>query len=64
MDRVRRWVVCLLLGLVTFFALAFFYLRAGYLYDADSYVHLAVARLYAEEGLVRGLPWPRLSVMH
>ena len=63
-DGVRRWVACLLLGVLTFFALAFFYLRAGYLYDADSYVHLAVSRLYAEEGMVRGLPWPRFSVMH
>lgn len=64
LGGLRRWMTCLLLGVVTFFGLAFFYLRAGYLYDADSYVHLAVARLYAEEGLVKGLPWPRFSVMH
>lgn len=64
LGGLRRWTLCLLLGFVTFFGLALFYLRAGYLYDADSYVHLAVARLYAEEGLVKGLPWPRFSVMH
>lgn len=63
-EEIRRWLLCGLIGLVTFFGLAFFYLRAGYLYDADSYVHLAVSRLYAEEGFTRGLPWPRFSVMH
>ncbi|MDX1583838.1 MAG: hypothetical protein R3338_09590, partial [Thermoanaerobaculia bacterium] len=64
MNRPRRWIACILLGIITFFASAFFYLRAGYLYDADSYVHLAVARLYGEEGIAKGLPWPRFSVMH
>lgn len=63
-SELRRWTACILLGILAFFAFAFFYLRAGYLYDADSYVHLAVSRLYGEEGLVRGLPWPRFSVMH
>lgn len=32
-------------------------------FDADSYFHMAVARLYSEQGLVRGLAWARLSVM-
>ena len=53
----------LLAGLVAFFLLAFFYLRAPYLHDSDSYLHLAVARLYTEQGLVKALPWPRFSVM-
>lgn len=53
----------LVFALVSFFLLAFFYLRAPYLYDSDSYLHLAVARLYAQEGLVKALPWPRFSVM-
>ncbi len=51
-------------GLATFVLLAFLYLRAPYLYDSDSYLHLAVSRLYTEQGFVEGLPWPRFSVMH
>ena len=51
-------------GLATFVLLALLYLRAPYLYDADSYLHLAVSRLYTEQGFVEGLPWPRFSVMH
>ena len=31
--------------------------------DFDSYYHLAVARLYRAEGIVRGLPWARLSLL-
>jgi hypothetical protein len=31
--------------------------------DFDSYYHLAVARLYRAEGLVRGLAWARLSLL-
>jgi hypothetical protein len=48
---------------LSFLALALFYLRAPYLYDTDSYLHLAVARLYTEQGFVEGLPWTRFSVM-
>ena len=33
------------------------------LFDADSYLHLAVARLFAEHGLVSGLPWARFSAL-
>jgi len=50
-------------ALLSFLALAFFYLRAPYLYDSDSYLHLAVGRMYATEGVVNTLPWARFSVM-
>lgn len=32
--------------------------------DTDSYYHLAVAELYAEEGVVENLEWARFSVLH
>jgi hypothetical protein len=34
------------------------------LFDADSYYHVAVGRLYHERGLVDGLAWARMSVLH
>jgi hypothetical protein len=63
-DWKRPAAAAALLTVLSFFVLGFFHLRAPYLYDADSYLHLAVGVLYAEEGLVEGLPWPRFSVMH
>jgi hypothetical protein len=63
-DWKRPAAAAALLTVLSFFVLGFFHLRAPYLYDADSYLHLAVGVLYAEEGLVKGLPWPRFSVMH
>jgi hypothetical protein len=33
------------------------------LYDTDSAYHVAVARLYAREGLVKDLPWARFSAL-
>jgi hypothetical protein len=50
-------------GLVTFFVVAYVLLALPTLPDTDSYFHLAVARLYAERGLVNELPWTRYSVM-
>ncbi|MBI2214979.1 MAG: hypothetical protein HYU52_15130 [Acidobacteria bacterium] len=48
-----------------FFGFALLFLRFPILYDADSYMHLAIARLYAAQGLaVDTLPWARMSVMH
>jgi len=38
--------------------------RLPVLYDADAYYHLAVARAYAEHGLVHTLDWARFSVLH
>lgn len=34
------------------------------LFDVDSYYHLALARLYGEQGFVKTLDWARFSVMH
>ncbi|HET8935278.1 MAG TPA: hypothetical protein VFN67_17640 [Polyangiales bacterium] len=33
------------------------------LFDSDSYLHLALARLLAEQGFVSGLPWTRFSAL-
>jgi hypothetical protein len=55
--------VTALTGVAAFFAFAFFCLSLPFLPDSDSYFHLAVARLYADEGLVRALPWTRLSIL-
>jgi hypothetical protein len=59
----ERLVATALTGVAAFFAFAFFCLSLPFLPDSDSYFHLAVARLYADEGLVRALPWTRLSVL-
>ena len=46
------------------FALAFAWLRPlCMLFDTDSYYHLAVARAYAQHGLISELPWARFSAM-
>lgn len=37
--------------------------RPARLFDADSYLHLALARLIAEHGFVSGLPWARFSAL-
>ncbi|HWS71225.1 MAG TPA: hypothetical protein VN605_03890, partial [Thermoanaerobaculia bacterium] len=55
-------------GLAIFFAAAFFlfafvYLRMAILYDADSYYHLAVARLYGQHGIFAANPWARFSIL-
>ena len=48
-----------------FFGFALLFLRFPILYDSDSYRHLAIARLYAAQGLaVDALPWARFSIMH
>ena len=33
------------------------------LFDGDSYLHLAIARLFWEQGIVGALPWARLSTL-
>jgi hypothetical protein len=55
-------------GLAIFFAAVFFlfafvYLRMAILYDADSYYHLAVARLYGQHGIFAANPWARFSIL-
>jgi hypothetical protein len=60
----RPTLLAAAIGLATFFAVAYILLAMPVLPDTDSYFHLAVARLYAEEGMVNALPWARYSVMH
>jgi hypothetical protein len=57
-----RAVTLALTALVFFLAFLGLYLGFAQIPDSDSYYHLAVARLYAEEGLVGSLDWTRMSV--
>lgn len=59
-----RGILTAAVAIVTFFVFAFALLELPSLPDTDSYFHLAVAKLYAEQGLVDGLPWARFSAMH
>ncbi len=64
-GRKQRAMITAALFVVAFTGFAFLFLRFSILYDSDSYMHLAIARLYAAHGLaVHGLPWTRFSVMH
>jgi len=51
-------------AVVMFFATAYALSALPVLPDTDSYYHMAVARLFTEEGVVDRLPWPRFSAMH
>jgi hypothetical protein len=46
-----------------FFLFALLFLRMPLLNDSDSYYHLAVGRLYAQEGLLAKVPWARFSIL-
>jgi hypothetical protein len=63
LDRRTLLVATIAFFAVSFFAFAFFYLRMAILWDADSYYHLAVARLYAESGIGAHIPWARFSLL-
>ncbi len=63
LDRRTLLVATIAFFAVAFFAFAFFYLRMAILWDADSYYHLAVARLYAESGIGAHIPWGRFSLL-
>jgi len=60
----RPWLGPLVVFALFFAALATFLNRAPVLYDTDSYYHLAIARAYAEDGVIDGVPWARFSVLH
>jgi hypothetical protein len=60
----NRAVLAAAVAMVTFFVFAHALLELPSLPDTDSYYHLAVARLYAEQGFVDQLEWARFSVMH
>jgi hypothetical protein len=49
---------------VVYFALiAALVVPAPVIYDSDSYYHLAVARLYATDGVFAKIPWARMSLL-
>jgi hypothetical protein len=59
-----RLILATILFLIAFFFFAFQFLSFPALPDGDSYYHLAVARLYATNGMVQhSLSWARLSVL-
>jgi len=52
----------LIVSLVSFLCFLTLYLRFSSIPDSDSYFHLALARLCAHDGFVKGLEWTRFSV--
>jgi hypothetical protein len=63
-ERASGWPAALALFAGAFILGLLFYSRHPLLYDADSYYHLTIARAFAQDGLLHGLPWARFSVMH
>jgi hypothetical protein len=60
----RNLAIRLLLHFSLVFVLfASFFLRLPILWDADSYYHLAVARLYGTDGPAAPIPWARFSML-
>lgn len=51
------------LFVVYFCLIAALVIPAPVLYDSDSYYHLAVARLYASDGVMAKIPWARMSLI-
>ena len=51
------------LFVVYFCLIAALVVPAPVLYDSDSYYHLAVARLYASDGVMTKIPWARMSLI-
>jgi len=60
----RQRAAVLLIFLLGFNAVLFLLAPLSSLYDTDSYYHLAVARAYGSEGLLRSFPWARFSALH
>ena len=60
----NRAVLTAAVALITFFVSARALFELPSLPDTDSYYHLAVAQLYAEQGFVDKLEWARFSAMH
>jgi hypothetical protein len=58
-----RAVLTAAVAILTFFLSAHALLQLPSIPDTDSYYHLAVARLYGEQGFVDQLEWARFSVM-
>ena len=58
------WGLTLVVFLISFIFFCYFFSKIPLLHDGDSYYHLAVARLYAQQGIVEHLDWARYSVMN
>jgi hypothetical protein len=58
------WGFTALIFLLGFIFFCYFFSKIPLLHDGDSYYHLAVARLYAQKGIVDHLDWARFSVMN
>ena len=63
-EWVSLWGLTLIVFLISFTFFCYFFSRIPLLHDGDSYYHLAVARLYAQQGIVDHLDWARYSVMN
>ena len=61
---VSLWGLTVIVFLISFIFFCYFFLKIPLLHDGDSYYHLAVARLYVEQGFVDQLEWVRFSAMN
>jgi hypothetical protein len=50
--------------LISFIFFGYLYVKIPLLHDGDSYYHLALARLYTQQGIVDNLDWARYSIMN
>ncbi len=50
--------------LVSLIFFLYLFTKIPLLHDGDSYFHLSVARIYAQEGFIDHLDWARFSIMH
>jgi len=57
----RATALVFVVSWAVFYAL---YMPLVLLFDTDSYLHLAIAREYGQQGMLQSLDWARFSVMH
>jgi len=62
-PSLSRPLTALIVFTVSFAAFSLLTTRMPSLWETDSYYHLAVARLYAEEGITARPPWARFSLI-
>jgi hypothetical protein len=58
------WGPTILIFLISFIFFAYLFIKIPLIHDGDSYYHLAVARLYVQQGFVDQLDWARFSAMN
>lgn len=63
-KSVLLWGLTFGVFLISFSSFCYIFSKIPLLHDGDSYYHLAVARLYAQQGIVDHLDWARYSVMN